>query len=437
MRGRSQPAGKRGTTVGRAWQQMSNKDFSGDQSILSQLREPTTYPEVTYLANAFDQIRLYRNASFGPFALARVPQDTSLPDDFLLEDVSNLALVLNDFQHRINPKQQVLSRLKEFYDDVEDYSTKIRGGTVQLFLHEKGLSQPVPAMRLSDGTLHYLSLLAILCHPTPPPLMCIEEPELGLHPDILPTIAELLKEASERTQLIVTTHSDALVSALSDTPESILVCERDSEGTHFQRLEHEPLREWHEKYSLGELWRMGEIWGNSMVVEIRVYVEGGGDGQETKARVRRGFSEFFKNIVIRAREKRIGWHIVPCGSRDRTLDAFNIALRSHPDAFNILMVDAEAPVTVEPRQHLRNRDGWDLGSVTHDQCHLMVQVVEAWLVADIEALQTYYGNGFNSNSIPRTVSPELILAFWTHVTRLGQCATQSGTKPLTNQITRS
>jgi predicted ATPase len=92
--------------------------------------------------------------------------------------------------------------------------------------------------------------------------MCIEEPELGLHPDILPTIAELLKEASERTQLIVTTHSDALVSALSDSPESILVCERDSAGTHLQRLEREALKEWLEKYSIGELWRMGEIGGN-------------------------------------------------------------------------------------------------------------------------------------------------------------------------------
>lgn len=262
VRGRAAPIQKHGTTVGRASQYLSNTDFRADQSILSQLREPTTYPEITYLASAFDQIRVYRSAPFGPFAPARVPQDTSLPDDFLLEDISNLALVLNDFEHRISPKQEVLKRLQEFYDEVEDFSTKIRGGTVQLFLHEKGLSQPVPAMRLSDGTLHYLSLLAILCHPTPPPLMCIEEPELGLHPDILPTIAELLKEASERTQLIVTTHSDALVSALSDTPESILVCERDREGTHLRRLERESLTEWLEKYSLGELWRMGEIGGN-------------------------------------------------------------------------------------------------------------------------------------------------------------------------------
>jgi predicted ATPase len=107
-----------------------------------------------------------------------------------------------------------------------------------------------------------MSLLAILCHPAPPPVIGIEEPELGLHPDIIPTVAELLRKASERTQLFVTTHSDALVSALSDTPESILVCEATSDGTTMKRLEAEPLREWLEKYSLGEIWRMGEIGGN-------------------------------------------------------------------------------------------------------------------------------------------------------------------------------
>jgi predicted ATPase len=75
-------------------------------------------------------------------------------------------------------------------------------------------------------------------------------------------IAKLLVEASQRTQLIVTTHSDALVSALTDVPESILVCERDSAGTHLRRLEPARLKQWLEKYSLGELWRMGELGGN-------------------------------------------------------------------------------------------------------------------------------------------------------------------------------
>jgi predicted ATPase len=102
----------------------------------------------------------------------------------------------------------------------------------------------------------------MLCHPSPPPLICLEEPELGLHPDILPTIVELLIEASKRSQLIVTTHSDVIISALSDYPESVLVCEREISGTHLRRLEKDQLDEWLQKYRLGELWRMGEIGGN-------------------------------------------------------------------------------------------------------------------------------------------------------------------------------
>ena len=119
----------------------------------------------------------------------------------------------------------------------------------------------VPATRLSDGTLRYLCLLAILCHPNPPPLVCIEEPELGLHPDVLPTLAELLKEASERCQLIVTTHSDILVDAMSDRPEAVLVAEKHESGTVLRRLEASKLKPWLEKYRLGALWTRGEIGG--------------------------------------------------------------------------------------------------------------------------------------------------------------------------------
>jgi predicted ATPase len=104
--------------------------------------------------------------------------------------------------------------------------------------------------------------MALLLDPTPPPLICIEEPELGLHPDILPTIAEMLIEASQRTQLIVTTHSDALISALSEYPESVVVCERDEKGSHLRRLEPDKLKDWLENYTLGDLRQMGEIGGN-------------------------------------------------------------------------------------------------------------------------------------------------------------------------------
>jgi predicted ATPase len=120
----------------------------------------------------------------------------------------------------------------------------------------------IPATRLSDGTLHYLCLLAILCDPEPPPLICIEEPELGLHPDILPKVADLLRSAATRTQLIVTTHSDILVDAMTETPECVVVCAKEDGRTTMQRLVPEELEQWLAKYRLGQLWTKGQIGGN-------------------------------------------------------------------------------------------------------------------------------------------------------------------------------
>jgi predicted ATPase len=81
----------------------------------------------------------------------------------------------------------LLASLAKLYEGAEDVQFSIDGGNVLLFLEEKG-GREIPATRLSDGTLRYLCLLAILLHPDPPPLVAIEEPELGLHPDLLPHV---------------------------------------------------------------------------------------------------------------------------------------------------------------------------------------------------------------------------------------------------------
>lgn len=237
------------------------EDISPDQSVLSQRKDPFHFPELTYLGNQLAQIVLYREWNLGRYSPPRRPQPADLPGDFLLEDASNLGLVLNHLEHERGVKQLLLERLKQFYAGAENITTRIEGGTVQLFLHERMRSQPIPATRLSDGMLRYLCLLTILCHPKPPPLICIEEPELGLHPDVLPTLAELLIDASTRTQLIVTTHSTELVSGLDDVPESVVVCEHHDGGSELKRLEKEKLKSWLEEYSLGEVWRIGRIGG--------------------------------------------------------------------------------------------------------------------------------------------------------------------------------
>lgn len=240
--------------------QLRPEEVDPEQSILAQRKDPDHYPELTYLGNVLGRIRLYREWSFGRNTPPRKPQQADLPNDFLREDGQNLGLVLNRLRREPKVKRRILDALRKLYDDITDFEIIIESGTVQVFFQEGDIT--IPATRLSDGTLRYLCLLAILCHPTPPPLICIEEPELGLHPDILPTLSELLLEASERGQIIVTTHSEVLVDALTATPENIITCEKHAGQTEMRRLKEEELADWLNKYSLGELWRKGEIGGN-------------------------------------------------------------------------------------------------------------------------------------------------------------------------------
>lgn len=236
------------------------EEVKPDQSILAQRKDPDHYPELTYLGEALSRIRIYREWSLGRDSPLRLPQKADLPNDFLQEDGKNLALVLNRFQGEPAVKRRLLDALRKLYEGITDFHVKIEGSTVQLFLEEGDVV--IPATRLSDGTLRYLCLLAVLCHPQQPPLICIEEPELGLHPDILPTVSRLLLEASERSQLIVTTHSDMLVDALTNEWWSIVVCEKHDGQTVMRRLDEEKMAAWLENYRLGELWSSGEIGGN-------------------------------------------------------------------------------------------------------------------------------------------------------------------------------
>ena len=231
-----------------------------DQSVLAQRKDPDLYPEITWVGERFGAMRTFREWTFGRYTPLRQPQRTDHPEDRLLEDASNLALVLNQIEHRDG--RQFDDLLARFFPRYERMSTRISGGTVQFYLHETGFRAPIPATRLSDGTIRFIAILAILLSPSPPPLVCIEEPELGLHPDAMALLGDLLVEASERMQLIVTTHSDALISELTNQPEAVITCERPGEGTILNRLDPERLRSWLDDYRLGDLWRIGELGAN-------------------------------------------------------------------------------------------------------------------------------------------------------------------------------
>ena len=239
---------------------LQREDLLPDQSVLAQRKDPEHYPEVTWAGRTLGAIHTFREWTFGRYAPLRQPQPADLPEDRLLPDSRNLALVLNQIEHAGEIRLNQL--LRQFFPRFERMSTRVSGGTVQFYLHESGFRAPIPATRLSDGTIRFIAILAILLSPSPPPLVCIEEPELGLHPDAVALLADLLVDASERTQLVVTTHSDALVSALTNQPDAIVACERPGAGTVLRRLDPERLATWLEDYRLGDLWRMGELGAN-------------------------------------------------------------------------------------------------------------------------------------------------------------------------------
>ncbi|ANE54351.1 MULTISPECIES: AAA family ATPase [Methylomonas] len=239
---------------------LKREDIDPEKSILAQRRDPENYPELTWLGDRFSRIKIYREWSFGRDTHPRKYQSTALETDFLREDCLNLGLILNNLHNQPTPKERILEALRALYPTITDFGVNIEGAAAQVFLHEGRFS--IPATRLSDGTLRFMCLLAILCHPTPPPLICIEEPELGLHPDALAELAKLLREASERTQLVVTTHSDLLVDEFTNTPDEVVTFEKDGETTSMQRLNSNQLDDWLQKYTLGQMRQSGHIGGN-------------------------------------------------------------------------------------------------------------------------------------------------------------------------------
>lgn len=138
------------------------------------------------------------------------------------------------------------------------------------------------------------------------------------------------------------------------------------------------------------------------MVDVRLYVEGGGDTNSLRTACRQGFSDFLKKAGLAGHMPRI----VACGSRQNAYDDFCTALKNGETA--ILLVDSEESVALttppfQPWIHLQNRvgDKWvKPQNATNQQCHLMVECMEAWFLADKEALRVFFGSGFKEAALP-------------------------------------
>jgi hypothetical protein len=145
------------------------------------------------------------------------------------------------------------------------------------------------------------------------------------------------------------------------------------------------------------------------VNDVWIYVEGGG-GKDSKDQLRQAFGRFLTRPRVTAREQRIRWRVVLCGSREQTYQKFQHRLRMQPDGGPVfLLVDADRPVNGTAREHLSaGETRWDLSFASDKQCHLMVQVMESWFMADPVALAAFYGRDFAAGQIPGRANVEEI-----------------------------
>jgi len=135
-------------------------------------------------------------------------------------------------------------------------------GRITLSWHDRQFARPFNINELSEGTLRFLWLTTLLHSPGLPEVTLIDEPELGLHPEMLKILAELMRSASLRSQLCVATHSDNLVRFLE--PEEVVVCDYDDDGfMTATRASELDLGDWLGDYTLDQLWAKGILGGRS------------------------------------------------------------------------------------------------------------------------------------------------------------------------------
>ena len=247
---------------GRSTRAVEVQESSAGLSILRRLSKSVDASQVEELAELFESLRVFDV----DVDVARRPSPTT-QTEALSSDASNLAAYLSYLasEHQ-DIFEQIGDDLKQALPGLNRLEVRSIGGATEgrvVLLHEHGLRRPTPLALASYGTVRALALFTMLSDPAPPKLTCIEEIDHGLHPYALDRLVDRLRAAAQRTQLIVATHSPALVNRL-DVSE-LAVFERDSEtgATRRPKLSDSEIRAIAQEsdYRLGELWFSGLLGG--------------------------------------------------------------------------------------------------------------------------------------------------------------------------------
>ena len=207
------PGAAEGRTPGRAarpgWIELT-RSLRPWESMLTELADPERAPELLRVRRMIRGWRFYDGFRADAEAPARTPQvGTRTP--VLADDGRDLAAALQTI--RENGRSELDRAVADAFDGAI-LDVTVEAGRFDVALHQPGMLRPLAGAELSDGTLRYLLLVAALLTPDPPPLVVLNEPETSLHPELLPPLARLIRSAAERSQVMVVSHSDALVREL-------------------------------------------------------------------------------------------------------------------------------------------------------------------------------------------------------------------------------
>jgi predicted ATPase len=199
---------------------------------------------------------------------AKVKRMGSINDNlYLRPDASNLAaflyLLKNTRAEYYLAIRDTIRLANPFFDDFILRPIPGNEDLIRLEWHERGSDYPFLAHHISDGTLRFMCLATLLLQPTLPSTILVDEPELGLHPYAIVVLASLIKSASKKTQIIISTQSVSLVNQFD--AENLLVVERNENNgmdeTTISSVDPQRLSSWLEEYSLGELWEKNVLGG--------------------------------------------------------------------------------------------------------------------------------------------------------------------------------
>jgi predicted ATPase len=181
----------------------------------------------------------------------------------LREDGSNLASFLyylkNNCEQEFKIIEAVIKSIAPFFEKFDLEPDKNNKNQIQLEWKEINSDMYLNAHNFSDGTLRFIALTTLLLQPQPPKIIIIDEPELGLHPFALNKLASMIKVASNKSQIIVSTQSVNLINNFD--AENIIVVDRKDNQSVFCRLKQNELKTWLEDYSVGDLWEKNVIGG--------------------------------------------------------------------------------------------------------------------------------------------------------------------------------